>query len=134
MKEKTWIREDSWEARPLRSLDKAGTQPQNAASFPNHRQFGVFEKTPADRACGSHFFSNPTITQDGGEALGEKQRERVGARLVQNFSGMSELRDSRSNIRTALFRNTPGRRKNRPRLRNRCTLLLPAFHTASPCL
>jgi hypothetical protein len=42
------------------------------------------------------------VTQHGGVALGEKQREQVGPPLVQNLLGMNESCDSRSNIRTVL--------------------------------
>jgi hypothetical protein len=74
------------------------------------------------------------VTEHRGGALDEKQREQVGAQSVQNFSGMNESRDSRSNIRTVLFRSTPCRTKSRPKMHNRRTSPLRPCHSASPYL
>lgn len=71
-------------------------------------------------------------TLHGGEAPGEMRLEQVGARLVHNFSGMNESRDSRSSIRIVPARSTPLRTKSKPRLRNGRTLLLRPDRTASP--
>jgi hypothetical protein len=71
-------------------------------------------------------------TPHNGEAPGEMRLEQVGARLVHNFSGMNESRDSRSSIRIAPVRSIPLRTKSKPRLRNGRTLLLRHDRTASP--
>jgi hypothetical protein len=71
-------------------------------------------------------------TPHSGEAQGEMRLEQVGARLVHNFSGMNESRDSRSSIRKVPARNIPFRTKSKPRLRNGRTLLLWPDRTASP--
>src|SRR5580704_9820449 len=94
----------------------------------------AYMSTKSVKYSATHHPMEKVVTRHGGGALGEKRRGQVGPPLVQNLLGMNESCDSRSNIRTVLSRSTPGRRKNRPRLRNRCTLLLPAGHTASPCL
>jgi len=83
---------------------------------------------------GAHHPMEEVVTQHGGGALGEKQREQVGAQLVQNFSGMNESCDSRSNIRTVLFCSTPCRTKSRPKIHNRRTSPLRPCHSASPYL
>ncbi len=49
------------------------------------------------------------VTPHSGEAKGEMRLEQVGARLVHNFSGMNESRDSRSSIRKVPARNIPFR-------------------------
>ena len=72
-------------------------------------------------------------TPHSGEAPGEMRLEQVGARLVYNFSGMNESRDSRSSIRIAPVRSIPWRTKSKPRLRNGRTLLPRPDRTASPC-
>src|SRR5258705_13716117 len=56
-------------------------------------------------------------TPHSGEAPGEMRLEQVGARLVHNFSGLNESRDSRSSIRKVPARNIPLRTKSKPRLR-----------------
>jgi hypothetical protein len=53
---------------------------------------------------------------------------------MQNFSGMNESRESRSNIRTVLFRSTPCHTKSRPKIHNRRTSPLRPCHSASPYL
>src|SRR5580704_7075687 len=83
---------------------------------------------------GAYHPMEEVVTEHRGGALGEKQREQVGAQSVQNFSGMNESRDSRSNIRTVLFRSTPCRTKHRPKIHNQRTSPLRPCHSASPCL
>ena len=74
------------------------------------------------------------VTEHRDGAPAEKQLEPVGGQLVRNFLGMNEARESRSNIRTALSRSTPCRRKNRLRHYNRRTSPLRPCRNASPCL
>jgi hypothetical protein len=83
---------------------------------------------------GAYHPMEEVVTEHRGGALGEKEREQGGAQSVQNFSGMNESCDSRSNIRTVLFRSTPCRTKSRPKIHNRRTSPLPPCHSASPCL
>ncbi len=47
------------------------------------------------------------VTRHGGGAQAEKRLEPVEVQLVQNLVRMNASRDSRSNIRTLLFRSTP---------------------------
>jgi len=58
--------------------------------------------------------------------------EQVGARGVQNFSGMNESRDRRSDIHIIPVRSIPFRTTSKPNLRNRRTFLLRPDRAASP--
>jgi len=76
------------------------------------------EKGRAPYSCAHHPMEE-VVTQHGGGAPGEKPLKPVGVHLRQNFSGMNESRESRSNIRTVLFRSTPCHTTSRPKIHNR---------------